>query len=131
MKNQIMNSQKGFGLIEILVALVLFGLGISMAMRTLPQSNVATTRARNITKATNLAQQKIEELMALPFSDANLSTGNHVDSTNPIDLHFNRSWVVTDNVPVEGMKQVNVTVSYQTASLDSTVTLQTYLTSRR
>jgi prepilin-type N-terminal cleavage/methylation domain-containing protein len=126
-----MNSQKGFGLIEILIAMVLFGIGISLAMRTLPQSNVATTRGRNITKATNLAQQQVEALMAVSYSDADLDAGTHADPDNPIDLHFQRSWVVTDNTPVPGMKQVNVTVIWETASMDSSVTLQTYLTSRR
>ncbi|MDH3216245.1 MAG: prepilin-type N-terminal cleavage/methylation domain-containing protein [Candidatus Krumholzibacteria bacterium] len=126
-----MNSQKGFGLIEILIAMVLFGIGISLAMRTLPESNVATTRGRNITKATNLAQQKIEELLSVPYSDADLNAGTHNDPENPIDLSFTRSWVVADNVPVNGMKQIDVTVIWETASKDSTVTLQTYLTSRR
>ncbi len=126
-----MNSQRGFGLIEIMIAMILFGIGISLAMRTLPQSNVATTRGRNISKATNLAQQKVEELLSVPYSDADLNAGTHADPTNPIDLHFTRSWVVADDAPVAGMKQVNVTVIWETASKDSSVTLQTYLTSRR
>jgi len=41
-----LKSEKGVGLIEIMIALVLFGLGISLAMRTLPDSNVMMTRGR-------------------------------------------------------------------------------------
>jgi prepilin-type N-terminal cleavage/methylation domain-containing protein len=126
-----MNSQKGFGLIEVMIALVLFGIGISFAMRALPESNVATTRGRNITKATNLAQQKIEELLSTPYDNADLNAGAHADPDNPIDVHFTRNWVVTDDSPVQGMKEVDVTVTWQTASMDSASTLTTYLTSRR
>jgi prepilin-type N-terminal cleavage/methylation domain-containing protein len=126
-----LKSQKGTSLIEILIAILLFGMGLSFAMRTLPESNVATTRGRNITKATNLAQEKIEELMSIPYSHADLAAGAHVDPENPINTHFTRSWNVTVDVPIPGMKRVNVTVSFETANPDSMATLATYITSRR
>lgn len=126
-----LKTEKGMGLIEILIAIMLFGIGIAMAMQTLPDSNVATTRGRNVTKATNLAQEKIEQLAGIPYQDANLSVGTHTDANNPLDSHFRRSWVVTDDAPIEGMKKVDVTVSFDTASKDSSVTLSTYITSRR
>ncbi len=126
-----LKSENGFGLIEILIALVLFGIGISFALRTLPDSNVAMTRGRNITTATNLAQEKIEELMGDTFSSTDLAAGNHADPVNPIDRHFTRSWSVTEDTPIQGMKTVAVSVSFETASRDSTVTLTTFITSRR
>lgn len=126
-----LQSQKGIGLIEIIIAILIFGIGISAAIRTLPDSNTATTRSRNLTLATNLAQEKIEELIGLPFSGADLSAGDHNDPQNPVQLHFTRTWSVTDNVPVSDMKQLTVTVSYESGSEDNSVTLTTYLTSRR
>jgi len=126
-----LKSQKGVGLIEILIAIVLFGIGVSLALRTLPESNVAMTRGRNITAATNFAQEKVEELMSIPFTNADLASGTHVDPENPIDRTFSRNWTVTDDAPVQGMKTVAVSVSYETANNDSTVTLTTFITSRR
>jgi prepilin-type N-terminal cleavage/methylation domain-containing protein len=126
-----LKSEKGVGLIEIMIALVLFGMGISLALRTLPESNVIMTRGRNITIATNLAQEKMEELMAVPYSDADLAAGTHVDAENPIDRNFTRSWAVTDDTPLQSMKTVAVTVSFETASSDSSVTIRSYITSRR
>jgi Tfp pilus assembly protein PilV len=125
------SSQKGAGLVEILIAILIFSIGISLAMRMLPESNVATTQGRNLTKATNLAQEKVEELMSVAFSDADLTAGTHVDADNPLDHHFTRSWVVANDSPLQGMKRVAVTVSFQTANLDSSATLTTYITSRR
>lgn len=126
-----LNTNKGVGLIEILIALVLFGVGISLAMRTLPDSNVAMTRGRNLTTATNLAQEKIEELFAVPFSNAALTAGTHADTENPINRHYTRTWTVQDNTPVQGMKTVAVSVSFETANSDSTATVTTFITSRR
>ena len=124
-------SQKGIGMIEILIAMLIFGIGITAAIRTLPVSNTAAARARNLTVATNLAQEKIEGLMSSPYDDAELAAGNHADPDNPLDRIFTRTWNVTDNVPVTDMKRIDVTVSYETDNPDNSVTLTTYITSRR
>jgi len=126
-----LNSQKGIGLVEIMIAMLIFGVGITAALRTLPDSNKATSRARNLTIATNLAQQKMEQLVGTPISGADLNAGNHVDPENPIDIHYTRNWTVTDNSPLTDMKTVTVTVTYTSGSSDNFATLTTYLTSRR
>lgn len=126
-----LQSQKGIGLVEIIIAILIFGIGITAAIRTLPESNTATTRSRNLTVATNLAQERIERLMGTPLNDAQLSAGNHTDPLNPIERIFTRTWSVIDNVPLTDMKQVTVTVSYTSGNNDNSVTLTTYLTSRR
>jgi Tfp pilus assembly protein PilV len=127
-----LKSEKGIGLIEIIIAMLIFAIGITAAIRTLPVSNTATTRSKNLTTATNLAQQKIEELMGVPYSDAELNAGDHNDQDNPLERIFTRTWTVTDNTPVPDMKTVTVTVTYQAGSSnDNSVTLSTYLTSRR
>jgi prepilin-type N-terminal cleavage/methylation domain-containing protein len=126
-----LKSQKGIGLVEIMIAMLIFGVGITAALRTLPDSNKATSRARNLTIATNLAQQKMEQLVGSPISGADLTAGNHVDPENPIDIHYTRNWTVTDNSPIVDMKTVTVTVTYTSGSSDNSATLTTYLTSRR
>lgn len=122
--------ERGLSLVEIMVALIILGIGISMAMRTLPESNTVTTRARNVTKATNLVQEKLEQLHSLPFDDAFLTAGIHNDPGNPIDTHYRRTWTVQDAYPVAGMKQVSVTVTFPTASADSSVTISSIMSSR-
>jgi prepilin-type N-terminal cleavage/methylation domain-containing protein len=125
-------SNKGVGLVEIIIAMLIFAVGITAALKTLPESNRATSRSRNLTTATNLAQQKVEELMGVPYSNADLNAGNHTDSENPINTIYNRVWDVTDDSPVTNMKLVIVTVTYESGdSEDNSVTLTTYLTSRR
>ncbi|MFA4946999.1 MAG: type II secretion system protein [Candidatus Krumholzibacteriia bacterium] len=126
-----LKSQKGVGLIEIVIAMLIFGIGISAALRTLPDSNFATTRARNVSVATNLAQEKIEALMGTSLNSADLSAGTHNDPQNPLERHFTRTWTVTDNSPITDMKRLSVTVNYAGRGNDRSVTLTTFLTSRR
>ena len=125
-----LNSKDGISLVEIMVAMIILGFGITMVMRMLPESNSATTQARNITKATNFAQEKIEQLINTPFSDANLAHGSHTDPENPIQQHFNRSWTVQDDNPYAGMKRLVVRVNFPTANTDSTVTVGSIISSR-
>jgi Tfp pilus assembly protein PilV len=115
-----LKSQSGIGLIEIVIAMLIFGIGIT-----------ATTRARNISVATNLAQAKIEALMGASLTGADLSAGTHDDPLNPLQRHFTRMWTVTDNSPITGMKVLSVTVTYAGRGNDRSVTLTTFLTSRR
>ena len=126
-----LKSEKGVGLIEIIVAMLIFAIGITAAIRTLPVSNAATSRSRNLTMSTNLAQQKIEELMGAPIDAPDLAAGAHNDQNNPIERIYTRTWIVTENDPVPDMKTVTVTVTYESGSKDNSVTLTTYLTSRR
>ena len=128
---QIVRQRTGAGLIEILVALVIFGLGIGMAMRLLPETNTATTRGRNLTKATNLAQEKLEELVSLEYDDAELNDGTHNDADNPVDVHFTRSWVVAVDNPAPGMKHLTVTVSFPSDNSDNAATLTSIMTNSR
>ena len=125
-----LRSKDGIGLVEILVAMAILGLGITMVMRTLPDSNTATTRARNVSKATNLAQEKLERLMDTPYTDADLANGNHTDPDNPIEGAFTRTWTVQDDTPYTDMKRILVTVGYPTANSDSTVTIDSIISAR-
>jgi len=126
-----LKSQRGIGLVEIVIAMLIFGIGIAAALRTLPDSNFATTRARNISMATNMAQEKLEALMGTSLNSADLSAGTHNDPLNPLERHFTRTWIVTDNSPIVDMKFLSVTVTYAGGGNDRSVTLTTFLTSRR
>lgn len=126
-----MRNNRGTSLTEIMIALVVLGVGISAVVQTLPRGNRVNARAKNLTKATNLAQEKIEQLMNVSFTHPDLNAGTHTDPANPLQQHFARRWEVQLDTPLPGMKQVDVTVSFATASKDSTARLQTYVTSRR
>jgi len=124
-------NEKGASVVEIMVAVVIFSIGLVAAMRMLPQSSAHTTHSRNRTMAVNMAQEKIEELMAEGYEQADLAAGDHDDPNNPISNHFSRTWTITDDTPIQDMKLVSVSVNFPTSGADSTVTLRTYKTSRQ
>ena len=124
-------NEKGASVVEIMVALVIFGIGLVAAVRVLPESNAKTTRSRNKTIAVNIAQEKVEDLMAAGYQSADLTAGNHDDPDNPIRAHYTRTWSVTDDTPVTGMKTISVSVTFPTSSADSVATLRTFKTSRQ
>jgi type IV pilus modification protein PilV len=101
--------QSGFTVIEILVALAIFTvaiLGVAVSATTVIQAN---QRSFHNTLATNLAQDKIEELRANP---ATVTNGSDSVTPDNLNLVFSRSWTVTANTPVSGRSTVTVTVTW-------------------
>lgn len=108
-----MNAQNsranGFTLIEVLVSMGIFGFtflalaaGATTIMRANQTSHLNTT-------ATTLAQDKLEELKAV--NPANITSGGPVIDTIS-GVTYTRTWAVTTNSPVVGVKQIDVTVSW-------------------
>lgn len=108
----------GYSLIEVLVALTLFSLaalslsaGVGTALR-------AGKLSADLTRATILAQDKLEELLA---QGPPLDNGN--DTPQP---QFTRTWTATVDTPAVGVTHIEVVVSW-TDSATHAVTLTTVL----
>lgn len=115
--------QDGFSLVEAMVALVIFGVGTIMLMQLAPKATQYANHGRQLSEANGLAQGLVEELRALPSNDALLQQGTYTDSTQ---TGFVRTWEVTENNPIAGMKRVEVNVSFETIHADSVATVVTY-----
>lgn len=105
----------GFTLIEVLVAMTIF----SVAILGLAMGTTSAIRANQInlymTTATNLAQDKLEELKGQPA--AGLANGTDNKSVTGVLATFTRSWSVnlggSNNCPsVADFKCITVTVSW-------------------
>lgn len=89
MKNIRRLEQEGFTLIEVMVALVIFAVGI-LAVNTMQIKSIQTnTSAGGMTQAMTLAQDKVEELMVLnighvAFIDTD-ADGTNQDIQIPLD----------------------------------------------
>ena len=100
--------QNGFTLLEILIAMGIFTaaiLGVAISATSVIKAN---HNSYSTTVAINLAQDKLEELKALPGS---LASGGPVTDTINGET-FSRSWTVTSDSPVTGMKRIDVTVTW-------------------
>ena len=117
----------GFTLVEMMVALVLFGVGVMALAQSLPNGLSVRDKARRMTVATNLAQETVEQLRNLPFNDASLAAGQHTHPDNPVDGAYRCRWVVQDGIPVPDMKRIVVTVSFPTSTADSVAVITTQI----
>ncbi|MFC1823651.1 prepilin-type N-terminal cleavage/methylation domain-containing protein [Thermodesulfobacteriota bacterium] len=102
---EIMRSREnGFTLVEILVAIAILAFGI-MAIATMQSSSLrATQHSYNVTEGTTWAQDKLEELMTLPYSQ--ITTGQ--DTSNP---YYTVAWNVSAG-PVTNTQTVTVNVTW-------------------
>jgi Tfp pilus assembly protein PilV len=126
-------SESGATLIETVVALTLFMFVILGFANSVINAGVTGDSSRRRAQSTMLASAKIEQLRPLPASSAELIAGTHADGNNPLKGNgkkggrFTRTWEVTDDVPVAGMKRVEVRVSWQDPGHTRKVTLVTYV----
>ena len=106
------NKEEGFTLIEVLIAMAIFAVGI-LALAGLQVTYIGgNASAQMQTEATALGAQVIEHLKSLPYEAAELdpSANPHqppAGGSGPYDVR----WTVTDNAPVTNAKTISVTVT--------------------
>ena len=121
----IMN-EKGFTLVELLIVCVVVSIAFLGLANLFPASMASLNESRMHTTAADFAQSKMEDLLELDGAHADLTAGTHTDPDNPIRTTFNRSWTVADNTPANGLKQVEVTVTYPHGDKTRSVTLASF-----
>ena len=112
---------QGFTLIEVLIAISIFAVGLlAVATMQISAINVNSTAGRITTRMT-WAQDKIEELMALPYSDpwiedlgdpsSGTDTADNPHQETTPDGVYTISWTVTDDRPIPNTKLITVSVT--------------------
>jgi type IV pilus modification protein PilV len=97
-----MKTDAGFTLIEVLIALGILSFGLlSLAAMQVVAVRVNSS-AKILTEATTLVQDKIEQLMTLPFTDASLTdttpVGVYQSHTEPAPPQgYTLEWQVDDD----------------------------------
>ena len=111
--DRIVKTDRGFTLIEVLIAMLILTVGI-MAMMTMQVKAVTTNyRASAMTVASAGVASQLEVFQMLDYLDPTLSSGSHPSAATPVfapGTDYPVTWVVTDNAPVAGNKRISVTV---------------------
>ncbi len=106
----------GFSLIGVLVAIVIFGIGIMGLAVLLPIGSRAVSNSGTQTRASELCSTAAERLLTLPWGDADLVAGSHNDAGNPFPGGYWVSWVVENNQPVANCVRITIDVRWPTSA---------------
>jgi type II secretory pathway pseudopilin PulG len=113
-------------LVELLVVCVIIGIAFLGLAGLFPLGTRNLSESRMRTVATDLAQEKLEDLINLNRNHADLVAGTHNDPANPVRTTFNRHWSVADDTPTAGMKRIEVWVTYPRGSGTREIRAVTY-----
>jgi len=104
-----LNNSDGFTILEVLFSISIFAIGM-LGVCALQTAAIKTISSANyITEGTTNAQDRLEELLNLPFSHADLDIGDHTDPSPPAGYPI--AWAVAAGTTTT--KQVTVTSSWQ------------------
>ncbi|NCC28288.1 MAG: type IV pilus modification protein PilV [Gammaproteobacteria bacterium] len=123
--------QRGFTLIEALIALVVLSVGLFGLMQIQTRVMLKTGDSKAQSAAANLAQEKLEELRASDYADID-SDEDLIRAAVGGTTDFTRTWTVTEKTDPP-YKEVSVTVDWTQPGRDTqdadfaTVTLTTYI----
>ncbi len=117
---------RGFSLMEVLIGMVILAIGLASAFTLTVTTSRHTAANRNLAAAANLAEYKLEELRnaSAPalVSGADASTLNALGEADAAGI-FARAWVVTDDMPEDGLRTVVVTTTWNELGVTRTYTL--------
>jgi type IV pilus modification protein PilV len=123
------DKENGFTLIEVLIAVFILSVGL-LGMASLTVGIINGNKFSNdLTTATILAQDKMEDIRRLGYSGTSATTTTITENYNSITNYtaFKRVTVTTVGSPAPGMKTITVTAFWQGAVKEHSVELKTIL----
>ena len=105
-----LKKQDGFTLIEVLIALTIFAVGL-LAIAAMQTSAIRMNATGNrVTEFSTVGIDKFEDLMSLPITNAQLAVGGpYTDPAPP--LGYTVSWTVVQDAFAANTRRITLTVT--------------------
>jgi general secretion pathway protein I len=100
----------GFTMIELLIALAVFAVGVLALAAIIPSGARRSDSAAQQSRASEFAAAEAEELLDTNYSDGTLSVGSHDDPDNPHLQQYYVQWNVEGDQPITNCKRITITV---------------------
>ena len=113
-------SSRGFSILEVLIALVIFTVGVVGITKAFNTGLFASTDSENVNLALDIAQAKMEEIKNTPFEDLS-------DSGPTIDINFTNFSLSVNVAEGQNPMQVDIAVSWSVKGQLAGITLTTLL----
>jgi prepilin-type N-terminal cleavage/methylation domain-containing protein len=116
-------SQSGFSLVEVLVAVMILGVGVTALIGSSAMTTRMIGRGKVETQVAQIASGRLEALRAAAYSTSPRCTAGGFATGGPVTSGVvTESWVVPANGRV---RSVQVSVTYRTARGPRTASIQT------
>jgi len=108
----LMKKKKSFTLLELLIALSVLAIAVLAVAHALAVVSANRALSYHMGVASNLAQEKLEEIKRLAYGDVSNGSETGIDESGQAGGIYSRSWTRQIDNPINGTKTINVTVSW-------------------
>jgi prepilin-type N-terminal cleavage/methylation domain-containing protein len=119
-------TEQGFTIIELLITIAVVGILVPTLAGFINTLNRFNDRARDLTLVNSLAENKVESLRSIGYSGITAGTTSF-DSELPTTLGSPHSAIYTVTTPNTGIKQVDLSISYNDHGTTQTVNYRTFV----
>ena len=118
------NKDKGFTLLEVLIAISIFAIGILGIASMQITAIDGNASARTHTEAARWAADRLERLMALPYDHPDLDAANNPHQATEGEGVYNIEWNIADDTPITNTKTIRVIVTWNARGANRSVSMQ-------
>lgn len=120
-----LRNSEGFTLIEVLIAISILSIGL-LAIGSMQTASIrGNSFASRVTDGATIASDRLEKLMALPYTHSELTAGTHTETD--ASRGYTVSWDVTNNSPIGETKRITLQVTWNAYGVQKRVSIQRIL----
>jgi len=107
------SNERGASIVEMMIALIVLAIGILAVGQLFPAGTRGQQKDRMFTTAHMLANEQLETLRAIDWSDPSLDVGTHGPDSVGTNNQYALTYIVSPMpAPMDQVKRVDVTVTY-------------------